>query len=205
MGTKDSRVDVFVEPLSLLASELTDIAGRIQNLQESHSARMQTAAGRLQDVLREQISTNLKKQLDCEFQEGTRVIRAEYDERLRVATQQWALERQSLQNQIATLRGVADRHELQLEIAQTEKAISELRNRIETMVDDPTVALSKLVQASAREAELHAYLKGLKFKVDVLATASAAADEAEAATAADETSEDAGNAPIRLAVHNVKR
>src|SRR5262245_5325977 len=203
MGTKDSRVNVFVEPLSQLASELVDIAGRIQNLQESHSERMQTAAARLQDVLREQISTSLKKQLDCEFQEGTRVIRAEYDERLRVATQQWALERQSLQNQVAALRGVADRHELQLEIAQTEKAISELRNRIETMVDDPTVALSKLVQASAREAELHAYLKGLKFKVDVLATASTAAEEAEAA-AAEETSED-GNAPIRLAVHNVKR
>jgi chromosome segregation ATPase len=186
-----------------LASELMDIAGRIQNLQESHSARMETAAGRLQDILREQITTNLKQRLDCEFQEGTRVIRAEYEERIRVGTQQWALERQSLQNQIATLRAAADRHELQLEIAQTEKAISELRNRIETMVDDPTVALSKLVQASAREAELHAYLKGLKFKVDVLGTLSATAEEAGAA--AEETSEDAGNAPIRLAVHNVKR
>ena len=201
MGTKDSRVDVFVEPLSLLASELMDIAGRIANLQESHSARMETAAGRLQDVLREQITTNLKQRLDCEFQEGTRVIRAEFDERLRLSTQQWAQERQALQNQIAILRGSTDRHELQLEIAQTEKAISELRNRIETMVDDPTVALSKLVQASAREAELHAYLKGLKFKVDVLAIPTAD----DAADLNEDTSEDGGSTPIRLAVHNVKR
>jgi hypothetical protein len=194
----DSRVDVFVEPLSLLATELMDIAGRIQSLQDSHSARMETAAGRLQDILREQITTNLKQRLDCEFQEGTRVIRAEFEERMRASTQQWAAERQQLQNQIAALRGSADRPELQLEIAQTEKAILELRNRIETMVDDPTVALSKLVQASAREAELHAYLKGLKFKVEVLARSTAS-------DAPEEMADDEGNAPIRLAVHNLKR
>jgi chromosome segregation ATPase len=199
----DSRVDVFVEPLSLLSSELMDIAGRIQNLQDLHSARMESAAGRLQDILREQITTNLKQRLDCEFQEGTRVIRAEFDERLRGATQQWAAEKQSLQNQIASLRSSADRPELQLEIAQTEKAILELRSRIETMVDDPTVALSKLVQASARESELHAYLKGLKFKVNVLTPHAAAGDTAQDGT--EETSEDGAGAPIRLAVHKVKR
>jgi len=194
----DSRVDVFVEPLSLLSSELMDIASRIQALQDSHSARMETAASRLQDALREQITTNLKQRLDCEFQEGTRVIRAEFEERLRGATQQWAAERQAFQNQISQLRGSADRPELQLEIAQTEKAILELRSRIETMVDDPTVALSKLVQASAREAELHAYLKGLKFKVEVLSRSTAG----DAADGPEHTFDDEGNTPIRLAVHN---
>jgi sulfite reductase alpha subunit-like flavoprotein len=198
----DNRVDLFVEPLSLLASELMDIASRIQNLQDSHSARMETAASRLQDILREQITANLKQRLDCEFQEGTRVIRAEFEERIRVATQQWAAERQSMQNQIASLRGSADRPELQLEIAQTEKAIFELRSRIETMVDDPTVALSKLVQASARESELHAYLKGLKFKLDVLAPRANASDEG---VEPDDTPEGGAGATIRLAVHNVKR
>jgi len=71
------------------------------------------------------------------------------------------------------------------------------------MVDDPTVALSKLVQASARESELHAYLKGLRFKVNVLTNQAAAGDTAQ--DGSEDTSEDGAGAPIRLAVHNVKR
>ena len=42
------------------------------------------------------------------------------------------------------------------------------------MVNDPSVAISKLVRAKAREGELVAYLKGLNFKA---ATAEAPAVE----------------------------
>jgi soluble cytochrome b562 len=163
----DSSVDVFVEPLSLLSSDLAQIAARIQSLENAHSARMEAAASRLEEALREKITASLQQRLDCEFQEGTRVIRSEFDERMRLATDQWTTERQSLMKEIASLRLSADRRELSTEIAQTETTLIELRNRIEAMVDDPTVLASKLLRATAREAELNAYLKGLRFKAGV--------------------------------------
>ena len=129
----DSSVDVFVKPLSLLSSDLAQIAARIQSLETAHSAR----------------------------------IRAEFDERMRQATDQWTTERQSLMKEIASLRAVADRRELSTEIAQTETALSELRNRLDAIADDPTVSASKLLRATAREAELQAYLNGLRFKIGI--------------------------------------
>jgi len=163
----DRPVDVFVEPLSLLSSDLAQIAARIQSLENAYSARMAAAAAQLEEALREKITASLQQRLDGELQEGTRVIRAEFDERMRQATDQWTTERQSLMKEIASLRAIADRRELSTEIAQTETALSELRNRLDAIANDPTVSASKLLRATAREAELQAYLNGLRFKVGI--------------------------------------
>jgi hypothetical protein len=163
----DSSVDVFVEPLSLLSSDLAEVAARIQSLENAHALRMEAAASKLEEALREKITASLQKRLDYEFQEGTRVIRTQFEERMRLATDQWTTERQALLKEIATLRSSTDRREHPTEIAQTETALAELRIRIERMADDPAVSASKLLRATAREAELQAYLKGLKFKAAV--------------------------------------
>jgi septal ring factor EnvC (AmiA/AmiB activator) len=86
-----------------------------------------------------------------------------YSERM----DQWTAERQSLMKEIASLRAIADRRELSTEIAQTETALSALRNRLDAIADDPTVSPSKLLRATAREAELQAYLNGLRFKAGI--------------------------------------
>jgi hypothetical protein len=127
-------------------SELTDIAARIES-----------------------VTHELRQRMDFEFQEATRVIRAEVEERMRMADDEWAAERQSLQRQIASLRNSGDRRELSTEIAQSEAALDQVRDTIDTMVNDPSVAISKLVRAKAREGELSAYLKGLKFKAEMIA------------------------------------
>lgn len=177
----DSSVDVFVEPLSLLSSDLAEIAARIQNLENAHAARMEAAASRLEEALREKITTSLQERLDYEFQEGTTVIRSQFEERMRLATDQWEIERQALLKEIAKLRTM-DRRDLSTEIAQTETALTELRNRIDEMVDGgSSVGVSRLLKATAREAELQAYLKGLKFKAGIppASIADAAATETE--------------------------
>ena len=92
----------------------------------------------------------------------------QFDERMRTATDAWALERQTFLNEIANLRSSFDRRELSTEIAQCEAALIEVRKTIDAMVDDPSVEIAKLVRLSAREAELQAYLKGLRFKAGVL-------------------------------------
>src|SRR5262252_6763331 len=105
----DSSVDVFVEPLSLLSSDLADIAARMQSLENAHALRMEAAASTLEEALREKITASLQKRLDYEFQEGTRVIRSQFEERMRLATDQWTTERQALLKEIATLRASTDR------------------------------------------------------------------------------------------------
>jgi len=92
----------------------------------------------------------------------------ELTQRLRLAEQGWATERQSLLNEIHNLRrSTTDRRELSTEIAQTETALIQLRSSIDGMTGDPSSAVSKLVRATAREAELQAYLKGLQFKANL--------------------------------------
>ena len=148
----DRPVGVFVEPLSLLSSDLAQIAARIQSLETAHLARMEAAAAQLEEALREKITASLQQRLD---------------EQMRQATDQWKKERQSLMKEIASLRSTADRRELSTEIAQTETALSALRNRLDAIADDPTVSPSKLLRATAREAELQAYLNGLRFKAGI--------------------------------------
>lgn len=165
----DTRKDVLVEPLSLLMSELTEIANRIEGVHKSHAARVEAAGAQLQDIITEQVTADLRRQLDCEFQEAARVIRTELEERMRVATDQWAVERKWLLKEIAGFRQ-SDRRELSIEIGQSESALNQVRISIETMVNDPSVAISKLVRAKAREGELAAYLKGLNFKAATVET-----------------------------------
>ena len=174
----DTRVDVLVEPLSLLMSELTEIATRIECVHKSHAARIEAAAVQLRADITEQVTSDLRQQLDIEFQEAARVIRTDFEERMRIAADQWAVERKSLLQEIASLHNT-DRRALSSEIAQSEAALTQVRSTIETMVNDPSVAISKLVRAKARAGELAAYLKGLNFKAamaDARAAHAAAAD-----------------------------
>ena len=53
--------------------------------------------------------------------------------------------------------------ELSDEIAHTERDLGQLQASIERMADDPGTGMAMLVRATVREAELQAYLKGLRF------------------------------------------
>ena len=156
--TGGTQPDPFVEALSLLASELSGIAARIQELERSHLERMEAAAAKL----REQIAVDLKNQNRAELQSGIQVIREEYEQQLRLATAQWEAERQSLSQDLARHRNSS---KLSQEVEQTEAALETLQKSIQAMLDNPTVDLSRVMQESARQQQLQAYLKGLKFDV----------------------------------------
>ena len=51
------------------------------------------------------------------------------------------------------------------EVEQTEATLDALQQKIQAMLDDPAVALSRIMQENARQQHLQAYLKGLKFDV----------------------------------------
>src|SRR5437867_12126543 len=121
------RPDVFIEPLSSLSSGLTDIAARLEMLRISHCEGMEAAVRRYEETEREQVASSLRQELDHEFQEGTRIVRAEFEERMRLAKHQWEIERKSLMDEIAGLRNSTDQRELTAETAKTEAALSECR------------------------------------------------------------------------------
>ena len=164
----DDRGDILVEPLSLLMSELTEIATQIHSVYKSHSSRMEAAAAELRHTVIEQVRADLSQRLDCEFQEAARIVRTEHEQRMRIAVDQWAVERQSLLSEVASLRNSADRCGLATEIAHSEAALNEVRTIIDTMIDKHSAGIAKLVRAKARESELAAYLKGLHFKAGML-------------------------------------
>ncbi len=153
--------DPFVEPLSLLVSEVSGITDQIQEIQRSHLKRMESAAAQLRD----QITADLKNQHRAEFQSGIQVLREEFEARLRLATAQWEAERQSLSNEIEDLRRHSNSSKLAQEVEQTEAALEALQKKIQAMLDDPTVELSRVMQENARQQQLQAYLNGLKFNV----------------------------------------
>ncbi len=126
-----------------------DIRQEVHEPHSSLSKLLTEYAGRLE----------LLRILHCEDMEAA----AEFEERMLLAKQQWEIERKALMDQIAGLRNIIDQRELTTETAKTEAASSECRQGIEAMLDKPSAGVSKLIRETAREAELQAYLKGLKF------------------------------------------
>jgi chromosome segregation ATPase len=95
-----------------------------------------------------------------------RILRKELEDQMRSAQRDWELERQSLLAEIASLRGTVRSRQpqsLSREIAQTEAELSDVQQQVDTLLQDPNSPVGQVVQASAREAELQAYLKGLRF------------------------------------------
>src|SRR5207247_10169448 len=150
-STSEPQPDPFVDALSLLASELSGIAARIQELERAHLERMETAAAKL----REQIAVDLKNQHRVELQSGIQVIREEYEQQLRLATAQWEAERQSLSQDLARHRNSS---KLALEVEQTEAALETLQKSIQAMLDNPTVDLSRVMQEGGRQQHLQAFV-----------------------------------------------
>ena len=150
--------DPFVEPLSLLTSELSRIAVSISQLERSHSEQMENAAAQL----RHQIAADLQIRHRGEFEMGIQALREEFEERMRSAADQWEVERSSLLNEIEDLRH-RNPSQLAQEVAQTEAALEELQKKIQQMLDDPAIELWRVMRENARQEKLEAYLNGLKF------------------------------------------
>lgn len=148
------RADPFVEPLSLLSSQLGEIAASILQLKRSHLQQMENAASEL--------VSDLQNRHQAQYDTGIQILREGFEESLRSATAQWEAERQLLQDEIERLRRQTS-SELTQEVTQTEAALEALQQKIGDMLDDPDVELSRVMQEKARQQELQAYLKGLKF------------------------------------------
>ena len=168
LTTERESTDPFVEPLSVLASELGRIAAEIQAVECSHLEKMEAAAAELRSRFRDQMAGELRKQVECEFQTEIQTMRADFEEAMRSATVEWEAQHQSLLKEVEELRKPSDRRSdrraLEMELAQTGTALAELQRDIQTLLEDSNGDLSQIMRKNARCVELQAYIKGLTFK-----------------------------------------
>src|SRR5438045_8332945 len=87
-----TNADPFVEPLSLLTSELGRIAAEIHAVECSHAERIEAAAAAVRGQLREQVAAELRRQLEREFEAEVQKVHAEYEKRAAAASAAWETE-----------------------------------------------------------------------------------------------------------------
>jgi hypothetical protein len=76
------------------------------------------------------------------------------------------MQREMLLEEVETLTGRWTK-EISEKIIQTEAHVQNEDIRIEQMIDEPSVDLSYVMRAFAENKEMKAYLRGLKFGVDL--------------------------------------
>ena len=57
---------------------------------------------------------------------------------------------------------------IQLEMAQTERALSDLQREIQGLLDDTDADLARLMRKNSQRQQMEAYLKGLTFQLTAL-------------------------------------
>jgi hypothetical protein len=172
--SNSSDIDPFVEPLSLLSTELERLSSEIHAIEAAHSERIEQASVRLRESLQKTIEQEVRQRLDCEFQKGIQIVRAEVEERARAAAENWDAERHSLMTELKRFKGTQSIECVWDQIAKTEATLDELCKRIQITIDDSEVDLTELMRMSTQKSELQAYLKGLRFVTDQLAKPEAA-------------------------------
>jgi len=124
------------------------------------------AALQLREDLRVQITAEVHKQLENEFQNEIRLLRNEFEERMETATAKWLEERESLIHDNEELRRLCNMERLQAAVAEAEAAIAQIQKEIQDMLDDPNAELSGLIQKNARKTDLESYLRGLRYRAN---------------------------------------
>lgn len=153
--SRDAKKDTAVpdnslnEPLDSLSIELGRISAEIQSINSGFQAQMQQV---LADT-----RAAIEKQYRAKFEQSVGEIR----EQLRLEIKE-ELEKDS-QSELA--RRIAHMGEVQKEIERVTAQLEGVAKEIVAMLDDPSVELSKVMRKRTEQAELKAYLTGLRFSI----------------------------------------
>jgi hypothetical protein len=137
------------EPLDSLTIELRRISAEIQSIDSGFQAQMQEVLAQSQRVLEQQF----QEKLELSVREARDQLRAEIEGEMRKDFEA------ELEARIA--RG----GEVQKEIDRVAALIEETTKEIARMLDDPSIELSKVMRKRTEQAEMKAYLTGLRFSV----------------------------------------
>lgn len=137
------------EPLDGLSIELGRISAEIQSINSGFQAQMQQV---LSDV-RIAIENEYRARFDKSMQDLREQIRTQIREELEKEFQE------ELEKRIARL---GDVHK---EIELVSGKLEGIAKEIAAMLDDPSIELSKVMRKRTEQAEMKAYLDGLRFSI----------------------------------------
>ena len=141
--------DHLREPLSSLSVELSRISAEIQSINSGFQAQFQQALSESQTA----IASHYNAQLQKTTEESREQLRKELSEELRKEFE-------------AELRKrVPHLEEVRKEIARVGGRLEGVSREIATMIDDPSVELSRVMRKKAEQSELQAYLNGLRYSI----------------------------------------
>jgi archaellum component FlaC len=139
--------DATREPLDLLSIELTRISAEIQSINSGFQAQMQQAVAQVREAIENEYRARMEKSIG-DIREK---LRNEIEEQLRKDFES------ELCARMARLDGVEN------EIVRVLGQIESITKEIAAMLDDPSVELARVMRKRTEQAELRAYLNGLRF------------------------------------------
>jgi hypothetical protein len=150
-ATKETALpeDSLGEPLDSLSIELGRISAEIQSINSGFQAQMQQVLAETREAIEKQYRTRFEKNLA----EMRGQVRLEVKEELEKDFQQELEAR------------VAHRGDVKQEIDRVAAKLEGVAKEIVAMLDDPSVELSKVMRKRTEQAELKAYLNGLRFSI----------------------------------------
>lgn len=148
------------EPLDSLSIELGRISAEIQSINSGFQAQMQQALREARSALENQYREKLGRSVD--------EIRSQFEESLIQSQQRIRNEvtekcRQEFEAELHRLN--PDLIGAQKEIARVTGQLEGVTGEIAAMLDDPQIELSKVMRKRSEQAELKAYLNGLRFLI----------------------------------------
>ena len=144
-----SADDLLHEPLDSLSIEMSRISAEIQSINSGFQAQMQQVVA----LVRESIENEYRARMEKALNEVREQVRSETEEELRKDFEA------ELRSRIAHLS------EVEKEIERVRTQIEGVTKEITTMLDDPSIELSKVMRKRTEQAELKAYLDGLRFSI----------------------------------------
>jgi hypothetical protein len=141
--------DLLREPLDSLSIEMSRISAEIQSINSGFQAQMEQVVAQVRESIENEYRTRMEKALN----EAREQIRNETEEELRKDFDA------QLRSRIAHLT------EVEKEIERVRTQIESVTKEITTMLDDPSIELSKVMRKRTEQAELKAYLDGLRLSI----------------------------------------
>jgi len=153
----DLSRDSLHGPLDSLGIELSRISAEIQSINSGFQVGMQQAIIDARHAMEKDYQERFERAMGTAREQ----IRIEVREELRKAFEF------ELNERIANLNGVEE------EVARVTSELESATKEIGAMLDDPSVDLSRVMQKRKEQAELKAYLEGLRFAIGEPARAQA--------------------------------
>ena len=141
--------DSLHEPLDSVGIELSRISAEIQSINSGFQVGMQQAIIDARHAMEKDYQERFERAMGTAREQ----IRIEVREELRKAFEF------ELNERIANLNGVEE------EVARVTSELESATKEIGAMLDDPSVDLSRVMQKRKEQAELKAYLEGLRFAI----------------------------------------